>query len=429
MAANKNEPNIFEPIVDAIFNFSKFIYKSLFVGDLFDFDKFFNSIDLKNKLDEKPKLIKKHKQENKNVYIFSLPDGLSLKHFQKHKEALEQQLNNSISISYENKRIIIEEITSRLKTNYPYVLPTKEDKDLFRIPVGASIYGTEYIYPDEIPHVLISGSTGSGKSIETKSILTSILNMFPEDEADVYLIDFKLVELNLFKNCKQVVKYVYEVEEAVEVIADLLEECKRRYQLFQDNNVTNLNEYNKKFPKNKLKKQFIFIEEFVMFSEEKVGMKMLRKLASLSRASSQFIFLSCQRPDNTVIDNVFKANVGNRLCFRTEDSKNSVVILDRIGAENLRGKGHGIFKTGAKDIEFQGYNIQDEDIEKYIKKYKVVKRDEVNVANESNVASKPSNKKECNKKAPDIKDIPRANTNINKNNSNKIYDLGFLDKL
>ena len=156
-----------------------------------------------------------------------------------------------------------------------------------------------------------------------------------------------------------------------------------------------------------------------MFSEEKVGMKMLRKLASLSRASSQFIFLSCQRPDNTVIDNVFKANVGNRLCFRTEDSKNSMVILDREGAEKLKGNGNGIFKTGAKDIEFQGYNIKDEDIEKYIKKFKVSKRE---------VAPETSNIKQLKdiKKAPDKKDIPRAKTNIN---SNTIYDLSFLDKL
>ena len=154
-----------------------------------------------------------------------------------------------------------------------------------------------------------------------------------------------------------------------------------------------------------------------MFSEEKVGMKMLRKLASLSRASSQFIFLSCQRPDNTVIDNVFKANVGNRLCFRTEDSKNSMVILDREGAEKLKGNGNGIYKTGAKDVEFQGYNIKDEDIEKYIKKFKVSKRE---------VAPETSN---IIKKAPDKKDISRANSNINKNNSNKIYDLSFLDKL
>ena len=423
-----SEANLLTPIVDAIWNYCKWTYDVWFGDNTFDFNNFFDSVGFKNKLDEKPKLLDKHKQENKNVYIFSIPEGLSLSDFEKYKEAMEQQLNNQIDIRYENKRIIIDEITSKLKSNYPYLLPTKEDKEAFRIPVGASIYGTEYIYPNEIPHTLISGTTGSGKSVCTKSLLTSILNMFNEDEADVFLIDFKLVELNLFKNCKQVTKYVYETEEAVEVIADLLEECKRRYKLFQDANVTNLKEYNKKFPNKKLKHQFIFIEEFVMFSEEKVGMKMLRKLASLSRASSQFIFLSCQRPDNTVIDNVFKANVGNRLCFRTEDSKNSIVILDREGAEKLKGNGHGIYKTGAKDIEFQGYNIQDGDIEKYIKKYKVVKRTEA-----PEVAPEKSNKKECKKikKAPDIKDILRAKTNINKNknNSNTIYDLSFLDRL
>lgn len=418
-----SEANLLTPIVDAIWNYCKWTYDVWFGDNTFDFNNFFDSVGFKNKLDEKPKLLDKHKQENKNVYIFSIPEGISLSDFEKYKEAMEQQLNNQIDIRYENKRIIIDEITSKLKSNYPYLLPTKEDKEAFRIPVGASIYGIEYIYPDKIPHTLISGTTGSGKSVCTKSLLTSILSMFNEDEADVFLIDFKLVELNLFKNCKQVTKYVYETEEAVEVIADLLEECKRRYKLFQDTNVTNLKEYNKKFPNKKLKHQFIFIEEFVMFSEEKVGMKMLRKLASLSRASSQFIFLSCQRPDNTVIDNVFKANVGNRLCFRTEDSKNSIVILDREGAEKLKGNGHGIYKTGAKDVEFQGYNIKDEDIEKYIKKYKVIKRAEA-----PKVIPEKSNKKEYKKtkKAHDIKDIPRAKTNIN---SNTIYDLSFLDRL
>ena len=210
-----SEANLLTPIVDAIWNYCKWTYDVWFGDNTFDFNNFFDSVGFKNKLDEKPKLLDKHKQENKNVYIFSIPEGLSLSDFEKYKEAMEQQLNNQIDIRYENKRIIIDEIISKLKSNYPYLLPTKEDKEAFRIPVGASIYGIEYIYPDKIPHTLISGTTGSGKSVCTKSLLTSILSMFNEDEADVFLIDFKLVELNLFKNCKQVTKYVYETEEAV----------------------------------------------------------------------------------------------------------------------------------------------------------------------------------------------------------------------
>ena len=162
--------NFLEPLVDAIINYCKWTYDVWFGKDIFNFNDFFDSIGLKNKLDEKPKLLDSHKKENKNSYIFSIPQGLSLSDFEKYKEAMEQQLNNQIEIRYENKRIIIDEITSKLKSNYPYTLPTKEDKEAFRIPVGASIYGTEYIYPNKIPHTLISGTTGSGKSVCTKSL-------------------------------------------------------------------------------------------------------------------------------------------------------------------------------------------------------------------------------------------------------------------
>ena len=189
-----NEANILTPLVNAIWNYCKWTYDAWFGKDTFNFNNFFDSVGLKNKLDEKPKLLDSHKTENKNSYIFSIPEGLSLSDFEKYKEAIEQQLNNKIEIKYENKRIIIDEITSKLKSNYPYTLPTKEDKEAFRIPIGASIYGTEYLYPNKIPHSLISGTTGSGKSVCTKSILTSILNMFTKDEADVFLIDFKLAK-------------------------------------------------------------------------------------------------------------------------------------------------------------------------------------------------------------------------------------------
>ena len=141
-----NEPNLLAPLVDAIWNYFKWTYDVWFGKDIFNFNDFFDSIGLKNKLDEKPKLLDSHKKENKNSYIFSIPQGLSLSDFEEYKEAMEQQLNNQIEIRYENKRIIIDEITSKLKSNYPYTLPTKEDKEAFRIPVGASIYGTEYIY-------------------------------------------------------------------------------------------------------------------------------------------------------------------------------------------------------------------------------------------------------------------------------------------
>ena len=82
-------------------------------------EHFIDAMDIKNELNEKTKLLDKHKQENKNVYIYSIPQGLSTSDFEGYKEAMEQQLDNKIDIKYENKRIIIEEITSKLKSNYP----------------------------------------------------------------------------------------------------------------------------------------------------------------------------------------------------------------------------------------------------------------------------------------------------------------------
>lgn len=263
----------------------------------------------------------------------------------------------------------LQELFPTLPKEVKYKLPSKEDKLKFRIPIGES-FNNKIVYwnPNSIPHVLCCGATGSGKSVCTKSILSSILNMFDEKQIEVTLIDFKIIELNAFRNCKQVIKYTYEVNEGIEIIADTLDECRNRYKLFQEYEVTNLKDYNKK-AKKKLKYQFIFIEEFIVLSQHKQGIKMLNELISLSRAAGIFIYISCQRPDHTIISNIIKCNVGNKICFRTEDSKNSVIILDKEGGEKLEGCGHGLLKQGSKITEFRGYYISDKQVKEIIKPY------------------------------------------------------------
>ena len=292
----------------------------------------------------------------------------------------------------------IEELFPTLPKEVKYKLPSKEDKLKFRIPIGES-FNNKIVYwnPNSIPHVLCCGATGSGKSVCTKSILSSILNMFDEKQIEVTLIDFKIIELFAFRNCKQVIKYTYEVNEGIEIIADTLDECRNRYKLFQEYEVTNLKDYNKK-SKNKLKYQFIFIEEFIVLSQHKNGIKMLNELISLSRAAGIFLYISCQRPDHTVISPLLKANTGNKICFRTEDSKNSVIVLDREGAEKLKGNGNGLLKQGSTFTEFQGYFISDQEVKKYITPF---------IKNKS-----------CTKE----KTQPKVN-------NNKIVDLKFLDNL
>ena len=308
----------------------------------------------------------------------------------------------------------IEELFPTLPKEVKYKLPSKDDKLKFRIPIGES-FNNKIVYwnPNSIPHVLCCGATGSGKSVCTKSILSSILNMFDEKQIEVTLIDFKIIELNAFRNCKQVIKYTYEVNEGIEIIADTLNECRNRYKLFQEYEVTNLKDFNKK-SKDKLKYQFIFIEEFIVLSQHKNGIKMLNELISLSRAAGIFIYISCQRPDHTIISNIIKCNVGNKICFRTEDSKNSVIILDKEGGEKLEGCGHGLLKQGSKITEFRGYYISDKQVKEYIKPY--IKPKKENKTNKDEIQGK-TNKTSENRssKATGTKD--------------NVIDLSWLDNL
>ncbi|MGL5642391.1 MAG: hypothetical protein ACRDDM_08980, partial [Paraclostridium sp.] len=161
-----------------------------------------------------------------------------------------------------------------------------------------------------------------------------------------------------------------------EVIADLLEETNRRYDLFMKNDVTSIFEYNKLDGVKKLKYQILFVEEIVILLEDKNknAMKLLKQLIAISRASGCYVFLTTQRPSADIIDSVVKANINNRIVFQCEDSKNSIVALDREGADKLRGKGHGFIKRGSEITEFQSFNISDAQVKELIKKHSVNKR-------------------------------------------------------
>lgn len=399
--------NILEPLVNSIFDVTKLtgklIYKLLNIEENFDIEKFFKTVDLKNKKGDFPKQIKIYESKKGYTYLLSVPIGLSLKDFTNYKGALELQLKNKVEIKERKGYLEIEVITKELSDNIPYTLPVREKKEGIKIPIGESLNKKIILDLTENPHSYIVGTTGSGKSVCTKSILTSIANLYAPRELELYLCDLKRVELNLFSKLKHTKKFVYTVEDTTEVIADLLEETNRRYDLFMQNDVTNIFEYNKLEDVKKLKYQILFVEEIVILLEDKNknSMKLLKQLMAISRASGCYVFLTTQRPSNDVIDNVVKANINNRIVFKCEDSKNSIVALDKEGAENLRGKGNGFIKRGSDIIEFQAFNISDEQVKTLIKKHSVNKRYDKVVAKENPI----------------------------KDDKNTIEDLSFLDNL
>lgn len=408
--------NIVETLVNTTFEVGKLslkaLYKLLHIEPYYNLEQFFKKVELKNKQDQYPKLIKVYESKKGYTYLFSCPLGLSLSDFNKYKESIEMQLKEKIEIRERKGYIEIEVITKKLPTKIEYKIPTRE-KDSIYIPFAESSEGTLYLDLKKTPHTLCTGTTGGGKSVTTRNIITSLINLYP-NEVDLYCIDFKVVELSPFKKLSQC--YVTEVEEAKEVICDLMEECKRRYKLFDELEVNNLYDYNKKVSKDKrLKMQFIAIEEFIMLLEDKkkVAMTNLKKLASLSRASGQFLYITGQRFDNTVIDLVLRANIGNRICHKVESENDSKLIIDTIGAEKLRGNGHLLAKLNGKVIEGQSYFISDEQVKEYIKPFI------------QNKALEEPYKKYKTKIdttiAKENKELTRAN--------NEVTDLSFLDNL
>lgn len=373
--------NLAETIASTILDVAKLslkvLYKILKIQEYYNLEEFFKKVQLKSKEGEHSRLIKIYESKMGYTYLFTCPVGLALSDFSKYKGAIEIQLKEKVEIRERKGYIEVEVIKVKLPSKIDYKLPIK-GKDSIYIPFADSLGGALYLDLKETPHTLCTGSTGGGKSVTTKNIITSIINLYT-DIVDLFLIDFKVVELSAFKKLKQTKCYVNEVEEAKEVICDLLEECKRRYRLFEELEVTNIYDYNKKVSKDKrLKYQFIVIEEFVMLLEDKkkVAMTNLKKLASLSRASGQFLYITGQRFDNTVIDLVLRANIANRICHKVESENDSKLIIDVVGAEKLRGNGHLLAKLNGKLIEGQSYFISDDQVKEYIKPFtqnKVIK--------------------------------------------------------
>lgn len=370
----------------------------------FDFNNYFDVIGLYVETEKEkiiPQLIKTDETKIGTNYHFTIPPGYGKDRLLKYKDGLECAIGNKIEFNFKDKHWIIEVIKSKLKNNIKYELPCRES-DSIVITIGESLTDTIKLNLKENPNSYIVGTTGSGKSVCVKSILTSLVNLYTPKELELYLCDLKRVELNLFRNLEHTKEFVYKVEDVTNVIIYMLEECENRYDLFMKRNVTNIFEYNK-ITKNKLPFKVLFIEEIVLLLQDKknVGMNTLKQLLSICRASGIYVFISTQRPSNDVLDNVVKANINNRICFQVEDIKNSVICLDSEGAEKLKGKGHGIIKIGSEKTEFQGYFISDNQVKKLTNDLK--KKEEVKTT--SKQIGFKENKKEV------------------------IEDLSFIDKL
>lgn len=364
--------NILEPIANSLSEVSKLglnaLYKLMNIKTYFNIENFFKTCELKNKKDQYPTLIKIYSSDKGYIFLMSCPIGLGLSDFMKVHEALEMQLKKPINIKNRDGYIEIEVIEVELPTMVNYRVPLRNKSEGIKIPIGQSLNGIEYISLKDSPHSLICGITGSGKSVMSKSILCSLIELYGND-IELVLIDLKRTELSQFKNLSMTKTFIHDGDSAKEVIHDILVECDRRYSIMEDKGYTSLDDYNKSVPKSKrIKSTIVFIEEFILLDDKKT-LKALTKISAISRACNIFIILTCQRFSQNEIPITLRSQIGNRIVHKVADESNSKLILDTEGAETLDVIGRAIFKNNKGMETIQGYYISDSQVRDLTKKY------------------------------------------------------------
>ena len=221
------------------------------------------------------------------------------------------------------------------------------------------------------PHLLIAGSTGSGKSVCINSIITSIIYHSRPDEVKLMLIDPKVVELSVYNGIPHLrTEVVTDMRKAQGTLNWAVREMEARYQLFAGAKVRNIEGYNKANPDKKMPYILIIVDEFadLMNVAAKEVEVLIQRLTQKARAAGIHLILATQRPSADVITGVIKSNIPSRIAFMVESGLNSRIILDEGGAESLLGKGDMLFKqAGAlSTVRIQGAFISDEEVESVV---------------------------------------------------------------
>lgn len=242
-------------------------------------------------------------------------------------------------------------------------------KSKLTVGLGMDI-GGQAIFADlaKMPHLLVAGATGSGKSVCINTLITSILFKAKPEEVKFILVDPKMVELSNYNGIPHLmVPVVTEAKKAASVLNWSVQEMEKRYAKFAEHNVRNMETYNNKFPDDKMPAIVIIIDELadlMMVAPHDVEDAICR-LAQKARAAGIHMVLATQRPSVDVITGIIKANIPSRISFAVSSQIDSRTILDRSGAEKLLGKGDMLFYPvgAAKPLRVQGAFISDDEVE------------------------------------------------------------------
>jgi S-DNA-T family DNA segregation ATPase FtsK/SpoIIIE len=274
--------------------------------------------------------------------------------------------------------------------NYVYVRDMikklKKEKDLYELPLilGKDISGRSVIKDlAKIPHLLVAGATGSGKSVGVNSIISGLLYTKSPDDVKFILIDPKMVELSLYNGLPHLLNPVITDMELVgNALQWCIEEMNKRYRILKKAKVKKITEYNEKMGYSAMPYIIVVIDEMadLMLTVGTDVEGKIQRLAQMGRAVGLHLILATQRPSVKVITGLIKANVPGRIAYAVATAMESRIILDQTGAETLLSNGDLLYKdnTTPKSIRIQGTFTDTKDTESILKFIKdQVSEDEV----------------------------------------------------
>ncbi|WP_028043688.1 DNA translocase FtsK [Candidatus Stoquefichus massiliensis] len=247
------------------------------------------------------------------------------------------------------------------------------------VALGKDVSGQPiYAELDKMPHLLIAGATGSGKSVCVNTIITSILMRAKPDEVKLILVDPKKVELSIYNGIPHLLApVVTDPKKAAAVLREVVAEMERRYDVFASVNARNIKSYNEfahtynedkneSDQKEILSYHVIILDEVadLMMVASKEVEDCIMRISQMARAAGIHLIVATQRPSTDIITGVIKANIPSRIAFAVSSSIDSRTILDTSGAEKLLGKGDMLFSPmgASSPVRVQGCFVSDEEV-------------------------------------------------------------------
>ena len=336
----------------------------------------FKNVGFKNSKDKYAYVKYVKKYESYNLYRIIIPKGCSVIGLYKLLPVFENLFSNDVDVYERDNEYFLKVFTKKLKKvqDYPFQVVDIKDKSTLTLVVGHSLDGIFKLnLSDSLPHVLIGASTRAGKSRLIKSICLNVMENYTSEQVQMIYCDQKGgVEARAFKDCEHFTKISKNVGDTVKIFINLERELDERLKLFEEKDVTNLIDYNKKHEN--LPFIFVIVDElypFLMSKNKKEIYNILADLLSRSASVGIHFLLSSQKTTSEVIPTFITENTGYRIGLRTSNEQGSYNVIGEKGCEDIPvdAKGRGICFVDEK-IQFQSFYVDDDTINKICKKHR-----------------------------------------------------------